>query len=225
MSKLVFKSQHTLPLIDVILGVIIAIPLLEIPTDILSLAKDFSLEGITTIFLRISSLVFCFFYWLGMHQFIITQNSFDEAVCETENNEITLMQIFNLFGGILMIATVAAIFEYAKFDTIIPFLLANMLFWFLDFMGSFFIKNQYRKCSKTISSIEKNNPEEYQWYIRRIKSPVPYVYAAVSFMFFFAALLIYTLLLHQNDLFRVIFGICLFFATFARHTTTRRFLL
>jgi hypothetical protein len=225
MGNKVFKLEHTFTLVNVIFGVLIAILLFRVPEEILIVSKSFSVEGFTTITMLISSLLFCFFYWLGMQEFLTSQNKFNKAIGETEDSEISLMQTANFFGGIVMIILIAAILQYSNYATFKAFLITNMLFWVFDFMGSSFVRAHNRKYSTKIQDIKEEFPKEYKWFRTQIISKYPYVYAIANSAFFFIALVLYVYIINENSIFALGFGITLLFLTVLRHTLIRQFFL
>jgi|GEM_PF-2804016 len=61
MSQPTINSKYALSLINVVFGVVIAIPLLELPVIILQLIQEPSYQDVTRILLLVSSLLFCCF--------------------------------------------------------------------------------------------------------------------------------------------------------------------
>ena len=176
MRKYVFNTKHTFSLVDIVFGVIIAMPLFKVPNEILIVCNEFNYEGVTTILLQISSLLFCSFYWLGMHEYLIAQERFDKVIGESNEDEISLMQILDFMGGILLIGVLVLILVYSRYDYIKGFLIVNMLFWLCDIAGSTFIKLHYRQYTDKISYVQERFPKEFKWYNRSVKSNKPIIY-------------------------------------------------
>ena len=141
MNQSMINSKYALTLIDVIFGVVIAIPLLTLPEIILAFIHAPSNQVATQILLLVSSLLFCSFYWIEMHEFLATQDRLNDFLNLEENQGITPKQSRVFLGGIIMISSLAAILKFATYGSIQTFLVANIIFWVIDILGSREVKS------------------------------------------------------------------------------------
>jgi len=86
------------------------------------------------------------------------------------------------------VALVATILKFANIDTLIAFLIANLLFWLIDLLGNILGKLSYRRLD--LESIKHQHPEVYRWVNKEIRQwyKGPF-YSCVNLIFFGLALL------------------------------------
>ncbi|KJS82114.1 MAG: hypothetical protein JM58_15405 [Peptococcaceae bacterium BICA1-8] len=217
MNQTTINSKYALALIDTVFGVVIAIPLLSVPKIILSFIHAPSNQVATQILLLMSSLLFCSFYWLEIHEFLNAQGRLNNFLKIGEDQGITPKQSRVFLGGIIMINSLAAILEFSTFESIEAFLVANIIFWVIDIFGSREVKSHYKPYSNDILQFKDTNKEVYEWYVKQIISPYYYIYAFTNILFFPSTLMLYLFRFHGDSKFGVCFGIILLFVTPIRH--------
>lgn len=218
MNPITINTKYAFVLIDVVFGVIIAIPLISLPENILRvISEPLDPVEIQILLLLISSLLFCACYWLELHGFLSGQERLNKCLNINEVNDITPKQSRVFLGAVIMITSLAAIINYATLKSIEAFLVANIIFWVFDMLGSREVKKNYKPYRNRIIEIKETNPVVYEWYERRIISRYYYIYGLINTLFFFIALMLYIFVFDRDSKFGLSFGIILFFVTLVRH--------
>ena len=177
--------------LEVVFGVVIALPLLNIPDLLINVANAYHQLGgyssireiwisellipVTSLILLSSALIFSSFYWLELIEFIGYQQKFNLAMdaynkCSTTTTKVELVYITEWFflGGLLMTALMATTLIFAdiakitQIDAFRQFLQANLLFWAINFVGNKILKKTYYPYSNLIKIINISCNASYQ---------------------------------------------------------------
>jgi hypothetical protein len=209
MANKQMELEHAKTFVDVLFGVLIALPLTEVlPPSVSNMIVSPSLSSAISILLLAAALSFSTFYWLEVRRFIDEQSKFDQAIRGTSG-----LSRGRLFGGLIMVALVAAILKFAKGDTFQPFLITNLLFWLADFFGNVGLKRKYQQTS--LDSINRNS-DEYEWYTTHIGS-YKYILYSILNVAFFGLVLVLNYALPAQEVYRFIVASLVFVFTLFRH--------
>jgi hypothetical protein len=74
--------EHIETLLDTVFGVVIALPLLDLPDLVRSFTKKPTIAALTSCLLLAGALLFSTFYWLEVRHFIAEQERFDPVVAK-----------------------------------------------------------------------------------------------------------------------------------------------
>ena len=211
MSKHPLELDNAKAFLDIILGVIIALPLIELPQKAIELAagklpfdKTVYLGAATSMLLLISALIFSSFFWLEVREFIDRQTKFNGSIglIEPRPGDGVHLARRVVFGSILQITFIVAILESAKANYFRAFISANILFWTLDMIGTGQIKRLYRKpvdYTATIAEIDAKHRPEDRWFIAHLTKSFYYWYSFLYALFFVLLLLLSLTVNHQVD--------------------------
>lgn len=215
--------DHTEALLDVVFGVIIAVPLTKLPVFVRDalISPD---NGIaTTIFLLASAIVFSAFYWLEVRHFLEEQKRFNTALGDIgpgSSDGVPIPLALFLLGSLAMMALAAGCLSFAEEGYFRSFIIANLLFWIADLFGTLSLKRTYRPYRSTIAVLQHRHPDVYNWFGGHITSQYYILYGALNTMLF----IIYLVLdiVHDGSLsIRVIMAMSLFAVTLFRHLLWR----
>lgn len=176
------ELEHAKSLIDVVFGVLIALPLTEVlpplANDIIVIPR---LPLWTSLFLLISALLFTIFYWIEVRRFIDKQIKIDNLIGENVG-----LPVLRFLGSIVMFGFVAAALKFANDDRFRPFVIANFLIWIFDLLGNIKLRKQYTKerIDKLKPDAQQTPSEEYMWLNHRISSKKFIIYSFVNALFF-----------------------------------------
>lgn len=192
MKEHTFEVAHAQVLLDVIFGVIIALPLIEVPKVAVTLltAPDFATG--TTFFLTVAALIFASFYWLEVRHFLSEQERFNDAVRRDESipsDGVPLPLATYLVGSLIMMTLAAGILAFANYKAYRTFLLLNILFWLADLYGTASLKHIYRGYAVVIGTVRHQQPHVYDWFVGHIVTPYFYFYGVANALVFAGLLL------------------------------------
>jgi len=188
------ELEYTKSFVDVVFGVLIALPLTEVfPELVRKLITETSLADGESLLLLVATLVFSTFYWFELRRFIDEQDKFDKAIKAEQNkskaHKAGGLPVEKLLGSLLMVALVAMILRFANVKTLRAFVLANLLFWLIDLFGNVLLKVQYEPAD--VEALKSTHPDEYNWYLANIrprrKGPL---YSSINIAFFGLALVV-----------------------------------
>ena len=209
MTKKQIELEHAKTFVDVLFGVLIALPLTEeFPQLAINVIASPSLSSGGSLLLLAAALVFSTFYWLEVRRFVDEQSVFDRAY----RGSIGL-SLGRLFGGLIMVALVAAILKFANVDKFRPFLITNLLFWVADSLGNIGLKLKYRHAN--VKSINEDS-DEYKWYAVHIRS-YKYILYSILNVVFFGLVLAGDYIMPDRDDYRFIVTASVFVITLVRH--------
>lgn len=119
MAKQILATEHAKVFLDVVFGVVIALPMAQLPPLVQGLALAPSHAALwTPVLLLTSAILFCAFYWLEVRRFIEEQIRFNEAVMKLHNRSLELINfsLVRLVGSLFAIMLVAAMLKYAELN-------------------------------------------------------------------------------------------------------------
>jgi|GEM_PF-1900417 len=116
-----------------------------------------------------------------------------------------------------MITALAATLKYAELGAMREFLIANIIFWIFDMLGTREIKAHYKRYKYEILRFKKSHKEVYEWYDKRIISPYYWNYGLVNTLFFSGALVLFLFIFEKSNMFGICFGSILLIVTPMRH--------
>lgn len=208
------ELEHAKSLIDVVFGVLIALPLTEVlpplVNDVIVVPQKISLW--VSLFLLISALVFTAFYWVEVRRFINWQIKIDNIIGENLG-----LSLSRFVGSLIMFGLVAATLKFANDDRFRPFVIANILFWAFDFVGNIEFKKRYRRenIAKLLENLPKN-VEEYDWLTGRNQGKRFIKYSIVN-MLFFGLILVCSYIFLSVTFFKFVAATLILFLTLYRH--------
>ena len=221
------ELEHIETLLDTVFGVVIALPLLDLPDLVRSFAEKPTAASLTSCLLLTSALLFSTFYWLEVRHFIAEQQRFDGAIQRARKGNfdgVPLSLAAFVLGSLLMMALAAASLKFSRFEYFQAFALANLLFWLSDLFGTFFLKRTYRPFAGAIENVRTDAPHEHGWFIGHIVSPFFYVYGSANASFFLLLFVVDALWGQRGDfrdLWRVGAAALVLVATALRHLAWR----
>lgn len=176
---------HLETLLDVVFGIIIAFPLLDLPVLITnSFAEPSPVnKDIVSIFLLLSSLIFASYYWLEVRHFIRAQREFNKAINSVKetNNEGVPLSLAPLFvGSLLMMILGAGILQFSKYSAFKTFLIFNLTFWIADLGGTLILKSEYKKFKGSFDKKSSAFREQHIWFTGHFISNFFLVYGLVN---------------------------------------------
>lgn len=192
MKEHTFEIGHAQVLLDVIFGVIIALPLIELPKVAVTLITAPAFVTGTTFLLTVAALIFASFYWLEVRHFLAEQQRFNAAVrqdASIPSDGVPLPLATYLVGSLIMMTLAAGILAFANYDGYRTFLLLNMLFWLADLYGTASLKHIYRQYAEVINAIRYQQPHAYDWFVGHIVTPYFYFYGLGNAVVFTGMLL------------------------------------
>jgi hypothetical protein len=216
------QFEHAETLLDVVFGVVIALPLVDLPAKTLGTLQRPSLDAVCTLILIVSSLCFCTFYWLEVRHFVEEQVRFDAALVASDGSggRIERPLASFLLGGLAMMAVATATLQFSSAATLRPFYIANILFWAFDFIGALALQRLYRPFKDAAERLRASHWEERVWYWGHLQSEYFRVYGLVNGLFF-ASLLLFDVLTGASQRGRVLASILVLAATVFRHAFCR----
>src|SRR6267154_6589477 len=111
MAKQILETEHAKVFLDVVFGVVIALPMAQLPQLVHALAFGPSHAVLwTPVLLLTSAILFCAFYWLEVRRFIEEQIRFNDAVMKLHSRSLELINfsVLRLVGSLFAIMLVAA---------------------------------------------------------------------------------------------------------------------
>lgn len=147
MAKQILETEHAKVFLDVVFGVIIALPMAVLPILVHSWAIAPAKDSLIPVLLLTSAIAFCAFYWLEVRRFIEEQRTFNDFIKNLPGQSWDLVNftITRLVGSLAAIILVAAILKYAELNYFDAFLISSAIFWGLDFLGNVEGQMTYRK--------------------------------------------------------------------------------
>ena len=220
------ESGHTLnldnskTLLDVVFGIVIALPLSRLPEEVLRYYNTKSPDVLIIILLMVSTIVFCAFYWDEVRYFLNNKMSLSEkierdGIGTTKNN--TPIEVFLL--GLVMIAFAAGILYYAEHNHFRAFLWANLAYWVADFIGALFIRHSL----KPQANKQHQNEEVNSWIEERTESWFIPCYCLLNALVFLT-IIILNELLNSAINYRIVVAAFIMIYTLFRHILWRKHL-
>ena len=179
MRESTLEIGHAETLLDVVFGVIIALPLIELPKLVTIGFDTPSAENVGTVVLATAALVFCVFYWLEVRHFLAEQQQFDEAIRRASGGfdaGVPLPLGTFVLGSLFMMTLAIGILSFATIASFRAFLATNILFWMSDLAGTTQLKRLYKPYQLTIDAVRKDEPGTHGWFVGHIKTPYFYFY-------------------------------------------------
>lgn len=169
MSKQTLEFQHAKVFLDIVFGVIIGIAMSGFPVLIHNVALAPSSESMTRILLVTSALSFCAFYWLEVRVFLSEEVAFNRAVREIcgEHANLVPLTLERYVGSLIIIVIVAAMVRFAESNFFRSFLIANILFWAIDFLGNVEGNKLYKLHRSVFDAVREKRPDEHRPFIGR----------------------------------------------------------
>lgn len=215
--------NHTEALLDVVFGVIVAIPLIKLPMHIHKLLVDLSYNSIVNVLLLLSALVFSAFYWLEVRHFLKEQKRFNDALGFSRGalaDGVPVPLAMFLLGSLSMMALASGILSFASAGRFKSFLTASVLYWMIDCLGTLSLKKTYKPFTAEILSKKKKSRSEYDWFSGHITSNYFYLYG-IGNVVFFASLLHLDEMFNEAMIYRVTASFVIFIFTLFRHLCWR----
>jgi hypothetical protein len=221
--------EHTKAFLDVVLGVVIALPLAALPSIVIKVISAYEQGRLIALLMLIPALIFSAFYWLEARRFIedemrcknalkaVLEKSPEHAKLITEHKLMTETLTLERFGGsVIVISLVAAILKFAEEGLFRPFVVANLIFWMLDFLNNIIGNRKKRWWGKFVDSFPPAMNEERGWYRAHYQSYNFFDYSIVN-AFFFLALLQLDYVVNRSHSYRVGASIFILIFTIIRH--------
>lgn len=214
--------DHLENLLDVVFGVIIAFPLLDLPNLIVNSILEYESlinKDIVSIILLLSTLIFVFYYWLEVRLSINARHNFDAVTNRTSNQNKTGVpsSITLLFlGSLIMVVLAACILHFSKYSKYKIFLLFNIAFWVVDLVGVFLLKNQYKDSRDILKKKGNDFRQKHIWFIGHFSTNFFYFYGLFNVLFY-SILLAFFQIGYMNLLGRFIGGILILSFVSFRH--------
>jgi hypothetical protein len=219
------ELEYAKAFVDVVFGVLIALPLTEaLPELVNKIITQRSSSDADSLLLLVAALVFSTFYWFELRRFIDDQDKFDKAIKAEQNNpgeprKAGGLPLPKLLGSLIMVALVATTLRFANVTTLRAFVIANLLFWLVDLFGNIWLKLQYKP--DDLASIQDKHPDEYEWYMTNIQPPrkgPPYSGINIAF---FGLALVAAIVCRDHPIY---VSLSIFAFTFVRHLFIRPYL-
>ena len=147
------KLEHTETLLDVVFGVVIALPLIGLPTRVRNFFLAPAFDAAIVILLSMTALLFCAFYWLEVRHFLEEQQRFNAAIrsnSEIQPDGVPIPLATFLLGSLSMMTVAAGVLAFAESGYLRSFLVANILYWIADCFGTASLKATYRPFSTAL---------------------------------------------------------------------------
>lgn len=220
-------------LLDVAFGVVVGVALTELPDRVGEFvdARGGSRPDLATAALPLallaSGLIFSVFYWLETRFFISAQERFDRAILRRSESDPDgvgpRLGIF-LLGSLVMMALAAGVLGFASMNRFRLFLLASLVFWIFDLLGTVVLKREYGRHKQAIEAQALQHPEEWRWFRAHIGSGFFYAYGAVN-VAFFTVLLVADVVGRRAVSYRLVAALVVLAVTLFRHLAWRSVIL
>lgn len=213
------ELHHIETLLDVVFGVIIALPLLELPKMVGAFFHGFATKSAVAPLLLVAALIFTVFYWLEVRHFIAEQGKFNQAIShkpEDPGEGVPLSRATFVLGGLFMMMLGAAALVFAQDGRVRPFLVANLAFWFCDLAGTFLLNRTYVPFKNAIARVKRDKWLAHRWFWGHISSKFFYFYGAGNAAVF-AVALAGDYLTHAAISYRLVIALILVLFTLVRH--------
>jgi hypothetical protein len=221
MQRQILQRDHAKTFSDVVFGVIIGLPMAGFPSVVHELITAPSLSSLTRVVLLASALIFSSFYWLELRRFIDEQKNFNDAINSArEGIEVVSFTMARFAGSLIIVVFAAAILKFAELNLFRSFLIANMLFWTLDFFGNIELKRVYRVHRSYINVVLKDDLDRYSWFNGHLGTSFFYLYASVNAILFFI-LFVLDHVLNGSERYRLGASLIVFALTLFRHLVWR----
>ncbi len=217
------ELRHIETLLDVVFGVIIALPLLELPEMIREFLRNISALTAIPPLLLVAALIFTVFYWLEVRHFIAEQERFNQAIAhqpEDPGEGVPLSRAAFVLGGLFMMMLGASALVFAKDGRIRYYLAANLAFWLCDLVGTFLLHRTYIPFRKAIERVKREQWLEHRWFWGHISSRF-YYYYGFSNALVFSIVLAGDYVAHASALYRAIMSLLLVIIVLLRHLVWR----
>jgi hypothetical protein len=214
MIRETFEVEHAQALLDVVVGVVIAIPLSSLPVIFESWTASAGKpharrsEMVKAILLA-ASLIFLTYYWLETRQFVDDQKQFAK---DLRPSEIELPVRLIVGGGLLMILGASCIIAWSCYEKFRLFLVVNAAFWTCDFGGSVILRHAYLRYAAQAN----RTSAAYGWYRSHIEDPF-FMYYGLANVAIFLILLLIDRLASGNIRVRIWIAAAILAVTVVRH--------
>lgn len=210
------ELEHAKSFVDVVFGVLIALPLAEtFPQLVSGTITTPSLSSGSSLLLLSATLVFSTFYWLEVRRFIDEQSKFDKAI------NAGGLSLGRLLGSLIMVALVGIILKFATVEKLPAFLIANLLFWLSDLLAN--IGSWLRYIRYNPASIKDTHPGAYEWFIYSFKLYKGPFYSSIS-VACYGLMLVADLRSHGSPRSIFLISLAIFVFTLVRHLILRVYL-
>jgi hypothetical protein len=222
MSKQTLEFQHAQVFLDVVFGVIIGIAISGFPVLIHNVALAPSSASVTRILLVTSALSFCAFYWLEVRVFLSEEVAFNNAVREIcgEDAKPVPLTMERYVGSVIVIVIVAAMVRFAESNFFRSFLIANILFWAIDFFGNVEGNKLYKLHRSVFDAVREKRPDEHRPFIGRFGTFF-FWWDGLATILVFAVLFVIDYLAHGSWRYRALAAGVILVLTLFRHVVWR----
>lgn len=224
MPKQTLEFQHAKMFLDIVFGVIIGIAIAGFPKLIHDVALAPSSTSLTSLLLVSSALSFCAFYWLEVRVFLSEEMDFNEAVRKVcgKGAEPVPLTLERYVGSLIIIVIVAAMVRFAEFNFFRSFLIANILFWTIDFFGNVEGNKLYKSHKEAFQRVRDERPDEHREFIGRFGSR-PWVLwlDGLATIFVFSVIFVVDYLVHRSWRYRAFAAGVILVLTLSRHFVWR----
>lgn len=179
------RVSHAQVLMDVVFGVIVALPLIEVPRMAVALVTAPTLPGATSLVLQVGALLFCAYNWLEARDFFELQGRFHQAA---EGCGVPMEARFPLPMVLLVPALAAGILTHASYEAFRAFVAMNALFWLMDVGTGVWLQRRYAGFDATAHVVRARDEDAYAWYASFMAGSI-YVWWSVASLLLFAAML------------------------------------
>jgi hypothetical protein len=172
-------------MLDVVFGVVVALPLIEVPKMVVALVSTPGMAGAASLVLQVGALLFCARNWLETRDFFERQTRFHEAAARFG----TPMEARLPLPLMLLVPALAAgILTHASYDAFRAFLVMNAIFWVMDTVGAVWLQRSYGRFGGIVHRVRELDEEAHRWYASFVAGTV-YLWWALACLGLFAALL------------------------------------
>lgn len=229
MSKQILEVENAKVFLDVVFGVVLGLPIAIYPKLVHDFVLNPSLPLLTGVVLLSAALTFCAFYWLEVRRFIEEQNDFNAALRELgegpasggdgKNSEVVTFTAERFVGSLGAIIFAAAALKYAELNLFRSFLVVNIGFWALDFLGNVEGNKIYKAHKSDFDKIRRRYPKypnQYSSYVGRFGTFF-FWWDGIVTVLLFAALLALDYKFSAAEKYRVAASVGIFIMTIFRH--------
>ena len=222
LSKQTLEFQHAQVFLDIVFGVIIGIAMSGFPVLIHNVGLAPSSASVTRILLVTSALSFCAFYWLEVRVFLAEEETFNRAVREVcgEDAQPVPLTLERYVGSLIIIVIVAAMVTFAESNFFRSFLIANILFWALDFLGNVEGNKLYKSHKSVFDAVREEHPDDHRPFIGRFGTFF-FWWDGLATILVFSVLFVIDYLVHGSWSYRGVASGVILVLTLFRHTVWR----
>ncbi|MGD1149169.1 MAG: hypothetical protein ABR961_14605 [Thermoanaerobaculaceae bacterium] len=178
-------------LLDVVFGVVIGLPLLELPAKVISFVDEPTTRLALPLLLLLSALTFAVFYWSENHHFLAEQAKLNRALEAGAQHDpgVSPIRAVIVLGGLLMIVLAASGLVFAKDNRFRPFLVVNLVFWLCDVLGTTANRLAWKSHTSAVDLLRNTSKnDDFRWFWGHMGSSYFQFYGAGNAAVFAAAL-------------------------------------